>query len=102
VIEHIHPDGEPVPTARELYERRDGTAEATKWVNGEKKTDPPRPVMFRITDKGHALIGEIMRRNAKATLARGTAAAEAGARIRLNKEQEGDEKRGSKSTQPPA
>lgn len=100
MIEHIHPDNEPVPTARELYERRDGSAEATQWVSGKSKADPPRPTMFRITDKGHAVIGDIMRRNAARTLERGTAAAEAGAALRKAKAEGGSEENGSKTKSP--
>ncbi len=81
MIEHIHPEGEPVPTVPELYERRAGLAEVASWTNGTK-TDPPRPSTYRVTDAGHALLGEIMRRNALASLARGTVAEEAGAQVR--------------------
>jgi hypothetical protein len=80
VIEHIHPEGEPTPTIQELYERRDGSAEVAKWTAGSK-TGPPKPSVYRLTGKGHALLGEIMRRNAAGTLERGTAAAEAGAAL---------------------
>ncbi|QIG59057.1 hypothetical protein SEA_FRANSOYER_49 [Microbacterium phage Fransoyer] len=68
MIEHIRADGEPTPTVRELYERRDGSAEATAWSNDKV----PVPTKFRLTDKGHAEIGRIMRANATETLRRGT------------------------------
>lgn len=78
MIEHIHPDGEPTPTVAELYERRDGSAEVAQWTAGSKdgKT-PPKPAVYLLTAKGYAVLGEIMRRNAAATLARGTARTEA-------------------------
>lgn len=62
---------EPVPTAEALFNMGREYAEATAWVGGKKKSDPMRPTAFRITDKGHALLGEIMRRNAAAAIARG-------------------------------
>ncbi len=71
MIEHIHPEGEPTPTVAELYERRDGSAEVAKWTEGSK-TERPKPSVYRLTDKGCAVLGEIMRRNAAASLARGT------------------------------
>lgn len=71
MIEHINPDGLPTPTVAELYERRDGSAEVVKWTEGSK-TEPPKPSVYRLTEKGHALLGEIMRRNAEMTLARGS------------------------------
>ncbi|QNJ55546.1 hypothetical protein SEA_PHINKY_54 [Microbacterium phage Phinky] len=70
MIEHIHPDGEPTPTVRELYERKDGSAEATDWVK-PNKTSPAVPTKFRLLPKGQAIISAIARRNAAATLARG-------------------------------
>lgn len=76
MIDHIHPEGEPTPTVAELYERRDGSAEVAKWTEGSK-TEPPKPAIYRLTDKGYAVLGEIMRRNAQATLARGTGNVEA-------------------------
>lgn len=74
MIEHIHPDGEPTPTVRELYERKDGSAEAIAWSNEKGKT--PVPTKFRLLPKGQAAISEVMRRNAAGTLARGGATAE--------------------------
>ena len=80
MIEHRHPDGEPTPTVRELYERKDGSAEVVDWVT--PKGGKPVPTKFRLLPKGQAIIGEIMRRNAAATLARGTAREEANATVR--------------------
>lgn len=74
MIPHIHPDGEPTPTARELYEMKDGLAEA---VDFNRNMEPTR---FRLTDKGHAHLGEIMRWNAMDTLDRGTSREEGVAR----------------------
>ncbi|WNN94074.1 hypothetical protein SEA_FREGLEY_48 [Microbacterium phage Fregley] len=76
MIPHINPAGEPTPTVEELYELRDGYAEVAKWTEGSK-TEPPKPAVYRLTDKGHALLGEIMQRNAAATLARGSGATDA-------------------------
>lgn len=71
MIPHIHPLGEPTPTVRELAERNDGSAVAIDW-NAEGKA-----TKWRLMQKGYDLLGEIMRRNAAATLARGTAGIEA-------------------------
>ncbi|QKO02799.1 hypothetical protein SEA_KELCOLE_46 [Microbacterium phage Kelcole] len=76
LIPHINPAGEPTPTVAELYELRDGYAEVAKWTEGSK-TEPPKPAVYRLTDKGHALLGEIMQRNAAATLSRGSGATDA-------------------------
>lgn len=91
MIQHIHPDGEPTPTVQELYERKDGSAEAVTW-SADKK---PVPTKFRLLPKGQALLGEIMRRNAAGTLARGTAAQEATDRlIQARNERNETEKKG--------
>ncbi|QED11863.1 hypothetical protein SEA_MASHLEY_46 [Microbacterium phage Mashley] len=98
MIEHHHPDGEPTPTVRELYERRDGSAEAIDWVK-PSKTAPAVPTRFRLLPKGQAVISEIQHRNAAATLARGTAREEAAAAVRAARERGGSEDGGkSKST----
>ncbi|UDL15421.1 hypothetical protein SEA_PEPE25_46 [Microbacterium phage Pepe25] len=76
MIPHINPAGEPTPTIAELYELHDGYAEVAKWTEGSK-TEPPKPAAYRLTDKGNALLGEVMRRNADATLARGSGPADA-------------------------
>lgn len=81
MIPHVHPEGEPTPTVAELYERRDGSAEVAKWTEGSK-TEPPKPAIYRLTDKGYAILGEIMRRNAAASIARGTANWEANESLR--------------------
>lgn len=46
-------------------------ATATTWVAGRTKKDPAKPTMIHITQKGHNLMGEVMRRNALAGIARG-------------------------------
>lgn len=99
MIEHHHPDGEPTPTVRELYERKDGSAEATDWVK-PNKTSPAVPTRFRLLPKGQAVISEIQRRNAAATLARGTARQEAGAALRAAKEQGGTDDGGKGKSTP--
>lgn len=82
MIEHAHPDGEPTPTVRELYERKDGSAEVVDWVT--PKGGKPTPTRFRLTPKGQAIISEIMRRNVAASMARGTVNEEAGAAMRAS------------------
>jgi hypothetical protein len=54
-----------VPTVRELAERNDGSAVATKWDADGKAT------AWRVFDKGHAVMGAAMRENALAAIARG-------------------------------
>lgn len=66
MIPHVHPDGEPTPTLLELHERKDGSVEVVDYNKDLK------PTKFRLTEKGHRLLGEIMRRNALASRARGT------------------------------
>ena len=97
MIEHIHPDGEPTPTVRELFERKDGSAEAVAWSNDKI----PVPTKFRLLPKGQAVISEIMRRNAAATLARGTVSEEAGAAMRASAGVKGEDS-GSKSKSTPS
>ncbi|QUE25342.1 hypothetical protein SEA_FIZZLES_48 [Microbacterium phage Fizzles] len=100
MIEHIHPDGEPTPTVRELYEQHDGSAEAIDWVK-PSKTAPAVPTRFRLLPQGQAIISAIARRNAAATLARGTASQEAGAALRAAHEKGGSGD-GSKSKSTPS
>ncbi|MGO1566476.1 MAG: hypothetical protein ACTHXC_00500 [Brachybacterium sp.] len=71
MIEHIHPDGLPTPTVRELYDMKNGYAEATAF---DKKMNP---TAFRLLPKGSALLAEIMHQNAAGTLERGSATWEA-------------------------
>lgn len=62
----------PVPTIRELAERRDGSAEVTHWVNeGTQKNPRMVPSRFRLLDKGNAILRDAMRHNAQVRLARG-------------------------------
>ena len=75
MIEHIHPEGEPTPTLRDLYERKDGSVEVVDWATPKGK--PAYPSRFRLTEKGRQAIAEVLRRNAEATLARGTGNEEA-------------------------
>lgn len=89
-IEHIHPEGEPVPTVRELADMKLGLAFATDWDKDGK------PTRFRLTTDGYDYLGEIMRRNAEGTLARGSAGAEGIASMQRSREEGG--KDGRKST----
>ena len=57
---------EPVPTAHDLVRMGLEYAEAVAWSG---KKDGGVPTIVRITDKGHAHIGDIMRRNAAEALA---------------------------------
>ncbi|QSM01263.1 hypothetical protein QDA08_gp69 [Microbacterium phage NoodlelyBoi] len=50
---------EPVPTAADLVRMGPEYAVADGWSG-----KPPKPTTVRITEKGHALLGDIMRRNA--------------------------------------
>lgn len=68
MIEPTHEGDEPTPTVRELWARKDGSAEA---VDFNKDGEPTR---FHLTLKGHALLNGIMRRNAERALARGAGA----------------------------
>ena len=54
---------EPVPTAADLVRMGPEYAQADGWT-AAKKGGPARPTTVRITAKGHALLGDIMRRNA--------------------------------------
>lgn len=90
MIEPLHPDNEPTPTIRELYERKDGTAEAVEFTKDMK------PTIFRLTDKGFALLAGIARRNAAATLARGSAREETYTAVRRSKKKgEGNGRKGA-------
>ena len=75
MIEHIHPEGERTPTLRDLYERRDGSVEVVDWAT--PKGQKPYPSKFRLLEKGRQAIADVMRRNAEASMARGTANEEA-------------------------
>ena len=70
MIDHIHPEGEPTPTLRDLYERKDGSVEVVDWATPKGK--PAYPSRFRLLEKGRQAIAEVMQRNAAASLARGT------------------------------
>ncbi|UDL16262.1 hypothetical protein SEA_KOZIE_66 [Microbacterium phage Kozie] len=61
---------EAVPTAAQLVAMGSDYAEAVGWTQ-KRKSDPATPTFVRIHPKGHALLGEIMARNAAAALARG-------------------------------
>lgn len=100
MIEHIHPLGEPTPTVAELYERRDGSAEVNVWTAGSK-TEPGKPSIYRLLPKGQAVITAIAQRNAAGTLARGSAADEAGAAL-VKAQTEGGSENGSKSKSSPS
>jgi len=100
VIEHIHPDGEPTPTVRELYERKDGSAEATVWVT-PKGGETPVPTKFRLLPKGQAIITGIAQRNAAATLARNSAGEE-GVAAMVKSRLEGGSESGSKGKPTPS
>lgn len=94
MIEHVHPEGEPTPTIREMYEMKEGLAEV---VQRNKDGDP---TVFRLTDKGNAHLGEIMRRNAAASIARGSAdqeAVDAVRRAAKERRGKGNGKKGSRA-----
>lgn len=61
---------EPVPTARDLVKMGPEYAVATGWTKGTK-SKPAEPTTVRIMAKGHALLGDIMRRNAAEAVAAG-------------------------------
>lgn len=100
MIEHIHPEGEPTPTLRDLYDRKDGSVEVVDWST-PKGAKMPQPSKYRLTDKGNRVLGDIMRRNAAATEARGTLQEE-GAAILMRAARLKGEKHGSKSTRSPS
>lgn len=54
--------------------------EVIEWATPKGK--PAHPSKFRLTDKGQAELTEIMRRNAAASLARGTANEEGVERVK--------------------
>lgn len=54
---------EPVPTAADLVRMGPEYAEADGW-SPARNGKPATPTIVRITPKGHALMGDIMRRNA--------------------------------------
>lgn len=63
---------EPVPTPDDLVKMGPEYAVVTKWVTeGTGKNKRSRPTEWRVLDKGHALMGEVMRRNAAEAVAAG-------------------------------
>lgn len=62
---------ERVPTAEDLIRMGPEYAVGVDWVAGKRKSDPMRPSKVRITPKGHALMGEGLRRNGMEARARG-------------------------------
>lgn len=85
MIEHIHPEGEPTPTLRDLYERKDGSVEVVDWA--QPKGKPAYPSKFRLLEKGRQAIAEVMKRNAAGTIARGSANEEAVQRLLRDREE---------------
>lgn len=78
VIEHIHPEGEPTPTAYDLVAMGKQYAEVAEWSMGSKNgKTPPKPIRIRILPEGHKLLGEIMARNAIGSIWRGSVKQEA-------------------------
>lgn len=78
MIEHIHPDGEPTPTALELVKMGKQYAEVAEWSMGSKNgKTPPKPIKVRVLPEGHKLLGEIMARNAIGSSWRGSSNQEA-------------------------
>ena len=64
-----------MPTVPELAAMGAEYAVATDWVNdGTAKSPKRRATRWRVTDKGHALLGEIMRENALEAIAAGETA----------------------------
>lgn len=57
------PDLEPVPTVRQLAEMNEGYAVAIDWDKDGK------PTKWRLLEGGTKLLGQIMARNAEATIA---------------------------------
>lgn len=56
---------EPVPTGDDLVKMGPEYAVVAEWTMGSKNgKTPPKPTKIQILPKGHALLGEIMRRNA--------------------------------------
>lgn len=96
MIENVHPDGEPTPTVADLVNMGRDYAQVIEWSGATKGSrgrpgKPGKPSKVRIMPKGHQLLGEIMKRNAKAALARGSLTEEmaaAVARARSTKEKE--------------
>lgn len=94
MIEHIHPEGEPTPTLYDLYQRREGLVEVVTWSSDKKN---PLPTKYRVTDKGHRYLGEIMRRNALGSYIRGTAEEEAVEALKKVADEPAPEKKTTKS-----
>ncbi|AWY05421.1 hypothetical protein HOT42_gp72 [Microbacterium phage Metamorphoo] len=61
---------EPVPSASDLVRMGPEYAEAAGWVK-KNKSSAAEPTGIRIHPKGHALLGDIMRRNAAEAVANG-------------------------------
>lgn len=78
MIEHVHPGGEPTPTVADLVKMGRDYAHVIEWA-GATKTKPGKPSKVRIMPKGHQLLGDIMKRNAAGTLARGARVEQAAA-----------------------
>ncbi|QGJ88923.1 hypothetical protein PBI_TEAMOCIL_72 [Microbacterium phage Teamocil] len=63
---------EPVPTVADLVRMGAEYAEVAEWTMGSKNgKTPPKPSKYLIHPKGHALLGDIMRRNAAEAVANG-------------------------------
>lgn len=71
MIDGATPDYRPTPTIRELYEMKDGYAEAVTFSKALE------PTSFRLTPKGHAYLAAIMRQNAEGAIARRSGPADA-------------------------
>lgn len=52
-----------VPTVAELYGMGRHLAYPVEFRLGARKSDPPVPSVWHITDAGHALLGTVMRDN---------------------------------------
>lgn len=94
MIEHIHPEGEPTPTAFDLVKMGPEYAVVSEWTLGSKNgKTPPKPAKIQIKPKGHLLLGEIAWRNAVGTETRGSAAEErTAAAVRAAKEKAEEKK----------
>jgi len=57
---------EPVPTAADLVAMGREYAIASGYTGRGTRKDPHKPTGIRILEKGHVLLGEIMRRNGQA------------------------------------
>ena len=61
---------EPVPSPADLVRMGPQYAEATDWARKTKKSGL-EPMGIRVLPAGHALMGEVMHRNAQEAIARG-------------------------------